>query len=149
MNTIVVHPTDSHADASSLTRALSMAHTGDVILLGPGTYSPLQTGETLPLKIPAGVALEGGGRDVCFVDGAGQFEPSFNPIRPDMSVIVLGDGASVSGITVTNGGGHGIGASLGASVTIRNCTVSRNGDHGIFLCGVTEAVVAGCRFLEN
>src|SRR5215510_14852545 len=112
MNTIVVHPTDSHADASSLTRALSMAQTGDVILLSPGTYSPLQTGEVLPLKIPAGVALEGGGWAVCFIDSDGQFEQSFNPIQTDMSVIMLDDSASVSGITVTNGGGHVIGASL-------------------------------------
>jgi hypothetical protein len=126
-----------------------MAQAGDVVLVGLGTYSPTQTGETLPLKIPAGVAVEGAGRDVCVIDGAGLFEPSFNPIHPDLSVVVLGDGASLSGVTVTNGGGHGIGVLPGASATIRNCTVSRHGDHGIFLCGVTEAVVSGCVFQDN
>jgi len=61
----------------------------------------------------------------------------------------LEDGASLSGVTVTNGGGHGVGVPLGATVIVRNCTVSRNGDHGIYLCGVEDAVITGCRFLEN
>src|SRR5262245_19660937 len=149
MNAITVHPTDSRADAASITRALNMAHAGDVVLLGSGTYSPMQTGETLPLRIPSGVAVEGVAQDVCVIDGAGQFERSCNAIRPDMSVVVLDDGASCSGVTVTNGGGHGLGVPPGASATIRNCTVSRHGDHGIFLCGVAEAVVIGCRLVEN
>ena len=149
MNTIVVHPTDPQADAPSLTRALGAARAGDVILLGPGYYSPTRTGETLPLRIPAGVAVEGTGRDECIIEGEGLFAPSFDPIRPDLSVMVLDDGASLSGVTVTNGGGHGIGVPPGSSATMRNCTVSRHGDHGVFLCGVTEAVITGCAFLDN
>jgi Right handed beta helix region len=149
MDIIVVHPTDPQAEAHSFTHALQAARPGDVILLSPGIYSPTRTAEVLPLKIPAGVAVEGAGREVSIIDGEGLFEPSFNPIRPDLSVIVLDDGASLSGVTVTNGGGHGIGGSPGVSVTIRNCTVSRHGDHGVFLCGVTEAVITGCVFQEN
>src|SRR5918996_5816210 len=113
MRAIVVHPTDPQADAPSLTRALSTAQSGDVILVGPGVYSPSQTGEILPLRIPAGVAVEGAGREGCVIDGAGLFAPSFNPIRPDLSVIVLDAGASLRGVTVTNGGGHGIGVPPG------------------------------------
>ncbi|MBI3302893.1 MAG: DUF1565 domain-containing protein [Deltaproteobacteria bacterium] len=149
MSAIVVHPTDPHADAPSLTRALSAAHAGDVVLVGPGSYSPAQTGETLPLRIPAGVAVEGAGRDVCVIDGEGLFAPSFNPIRPDLSVAVLDEGASLSGVTVTNGGGHGVGVPPGVSAMIRNCVISRHGDHGVFLCGVAEAVVTGCVFQDN
>lgn len=149
MNAIVVHPTDPRADMSSLTRALSAARAGDVLLVGPGTYSPAQTGETLPLRIPPGVTVEGAGKDVCVIDGAGLFEPSFNPIRPDLAAVVLDDGASLSGVTVTNGGGHGIGVPSGAAATIRNCLVSRHGDHGVFLCGVAEAVITGCVFRDN
>ena len=149
MNMIIVHPTDPQADARSFTQALQAANTGDVILLSPGVYSPARTGEVLPLTIPAGVAVEGAGREVSIIDGEGLFEPSFNPIQPNLAVIVLNDGASLSGVTVTNGGGHGIGVSSGVSVTIRNCTVSRHGDHGVFLCGVTEAVITGCVFQEN
>jgi hypothetical protein len=66
-----------------------------------------------------------------------------------MSVVVLADGTSFSGSTVTNGGGHGIGVSPGAAVMVHNCAVSRHGDHGIFLCGVAEAIVTGCHFVEN
>jgi hypothetical protein len=66
-----------------------------------------------------------------------------------MSVVRLEDGAHLSGVTVTNGGGHGIGVPLGASVVIRNCAISRHGDHGIYLCGMAEAVITGCRLLNN
>jgi len=149
MNTIVVHSTDPRTDVASLTRALQAARPGDVILLGPGVYSPARTGEVLPLTIPVGVAVEGAGREISILDGEGLFEPSFNPIRPDLSVVVLHDGASLGGVTVTNGGGHGIGVPLGVSATIRNCTINRHGDHGVFLCGVTEAAITGCAFQEN
>ncbi len=149
MSAIVVHPTDPQADAASLTRALNAARAGDIVLVGPGSYSPTRTGETLPLRIPAGVAVEGAGKDVCLIDGEGLFEPSFNPIQADLSVVVLEEGASLSGVAVTNGGGHGIGIPLGGSATIRNCAVSRHGDHGVFLCGVAEVLITGCVFLDN
>src|SRR2546428_13117054 len=109
MSAIVVHPTDPQADAASLTRALNAARVGDIVLVGPGSYSPTHTGETLPLRIPAGVAVEGAGKDVCVIDGEGLFEPSFNPIQADLSVVVLEEGASLSGVAVTNGGWAGIG----------------------------------------
>ena len=72
--------------------------------------------------------------------------PSFQPIRPEQSVVVLKDGTSLSGVTVTQGGGHGIGVSPSASVTVRSCTISKHGDHGIFLCGVTAALITDCDF---
>ena len=34
-------------------------------------------------------------------------------------------------------------------MTITGCEISRHGDHGIFLCGVTQALVTGCVFLDN
>ena len=149
MNIIVVHPTDPQADVHSFTQALQAARAGDVILLNPGVYSPTHTGEVLPLRIPAGVAVAGAGQEVSIIDGEGLFEPSFNPIRADLSVVVLDDGATLDGVTVTNGGGHGIGVPPGVSAAIHNCTVSRHGDHGVFLCGVTEAAVTGCVFQDN
>lgn len=149
MSAIVVHPTDPQADAPSLSQALGAAHAGDTILVCPGIYSPTRTGEKLPLKIPAGVTVIGAGPEQCAIDGEGQFEPSFNPIQTDLSVVVLGDEACVSEVTVTNGGGHGIAVPPGASVVINNCTISQHGDHGVFLCGVSEAVVTNCDFLRN
>jgi hypothetical protein len=149
MSAIVVHPQDSRADARSLTQALRTAQSGDVILVGPGVYAASRTGETLPLRVPAGVTVEGTGRDECILDGEGLFAPSFHPIQPDLAVVVLEEGASLSGVTVTNGGGHGIGVPAGVTATVRNCTVSRHGDHGIFLCGVAEATISNCLFVEN
>ena len=149
MNSIYVHPEDAVADARSLSAALTMAQAGDIVLVGPGVYAPSRTGEVLPLRIPPGVAIEGAGADRCIVDGEGLFEPSFGPIRPDLAVVVLGDGTGLSGITVTNGGGHGIGAPPGVSATVRDCAITRHGDHGLFLGGVDQAVIVGCTFREN
>jgi hypothetical protein len=149
MNAIYVHPENARADAATLSTALAMAQAGDVVLAGPGVYAPSRTGEVLPLRIPNGVAIEGAGSDHCIIDGEGLFEPSFGPIRPDLAVVVLGDGSSLSGVEVTNGGGHGIGAPPGISATVRDCVITRHGDHGVYLAGVDQAVIVGCTFRDN
>ena len=149
MQALFVSPGDSRADATSLTTALRRAQPDDVVLVGPGRYAPSLTGESVPIRVPPGVHLEGAGKEECVIDGEGQCTPSFNPIRPDQSVVVIEDGASLSEVTVTNGGGHGIGVPPAACVTITSCDISRHGDHGIFLCGVTEALVTGCVFSDN
>jgi hypothetical protein len=149
MRIIVVHPTDPHADAPSLTQAFTLATAGDTILISPGVYSPTRTAERLPLKIPSRVTVLGAGKEACILDGEGQFAPSFNPIRADLSVVELADGVLVSGLTVTNGGGHGMGAPPGTTITITGCTISQHGDHGLYLCGVAEAVVTDCEFFDN
>lgn len=149
MRTLVVHPTDLTADARSLTQAFALATAGDTILVNPGIYSPARTGEQLPLEIPAGVTVLGTSKEACIIDGEGQFAPSFNPIRTDRSVIELADGVWVSGLTVTNGGGHGIASPPGTTVSVTNCTISQHGDHGLYLCGATEAIVTNCEFFDN
>ena len=149
MNVMYVHQVDVGADAGSISEALARARAGDVVLVGPGVYSPSRTGEVLPLRIPDGVTVEGAGADLCVLDGEGWFEPSFGPIDPELAVVVMGDRSSLSGVTVTNGGGHGIGAPPGVVVTIRDCAVIRHGDHGVYVCGVNEALIVGCTFREN
>lgn len=149
MRTFVVHPADPSADASSITQALGMAHGGDIVLIESGTYGPEHTGEQLPLRVPAGVMVEGQLAEACIIDGGGLFEPSFNPIRPDRSVLVLEDATSLAGVTVQNGGGHGIGVPPGATTTIRNCTISQHGDHGVYLCGVASVLISRCDFRRN
>lgn len=148
-STITVHPTDAGADAASLTHALAKARPGDVVLVGAGTYSPTHTRESLPLRVPPGVSLEGMDQDSCVVDGAGWFEPSFDPIRVETSVLLLEDGASVSGLMVMNGGAHGVGVPPGVTAEIRDCAITGHGQHGIFLSGVAEAFVTRCRFEGN
>ncbi len=149
MHTIVVHPSDAQADASSITQALKRARAGDVVLLQPGRYSPTLTGEQLPLVVPAEVSLIGAGQALCCIDGEGQFAPSFNPISPELSVMTLGQHATVSHLTITNGGGHGIAVPPGTSATIQHCTISQHGDHGVYLCGVTDTIVTKCEFSTN
>ncbi len=149
MKTIFVSPHDACADTRSLSDALQQAQPSDVVLVGPGHYSPSLTGERFPLTLPPGIRVQGADREECIIDGEGYFSPSFHPIRPDQSVVVLKDGASLGGVTVTKGGGHGIGVPPSASVTIRSCTISEHGDHGIFLCGVTDAVITDCDFSDN
>ena len=149
MRTLSVHPTDSAADAHSLVRALAAATDGDVVSLMTGVYSPSRTGETLPIEVPAGVTVVGAGRGATVLDGEGLFEPSFNPIRTDLSVLVLGDRTLLSGLTVTNGGGHGVSVGPGTRASIHGCEISRHGQHGVFLAGVAEAVVSGNEFRQN
>ena len=45
MNVMYVHPVDVGADAGSISEALARARAGDVVLVGPGVYSPSRTGE--------------------------------------------------------------------------------------------------------
>lgn len=149
MSAIFVHPEQTGADARSLSAALAQAQPGDVVLLGAGVYAPSRTGEVLPLRIPRGVAIEGAGAERCIIDGEGLFEPTFGPIQPEAAVVVLDDGTSLSGVEVTNGGGHGVGAPPGISAAVRDCAITRHGDHGIYLCGVDEALIIGCTFREN
>ncbi|MCS6924501.1 MAG: right-handed parallel beta-helix repeat-containing protein [Candidatus Binatia bacterium] len=149
MSVITVHAGEPRAVVSSLTQALSRARAGDLILLGPGHYSPQRTGELLPLRVPPGVAIEGGDRERCIIDGEGWSAPSFNPIRPDSAVLVLGEDSSIANVTLTNGGGHGLGALPGASVRIQNCVITHHGAHGVFLGGVEEAAITACVFRDN
>jgi len=149
MRTIIVHPTDPQAEASSLTHALTLAQADDVVLVQPGLYSPTRTGERLPLVIPNGVTVIGAATESCCVDGGGQFAPSFNPICTNLSVVTLSDHSSISNLTVSQGGGHGIAVPPGVSATIHHCIISQHGDHGIYLCGVAGAIVTHCEFFSN
>jgi hypothetical protein len=64
-------------------------------------------------------------------------------------VLLLEDGASLSGLTVNNGGAHGVGVPPGVTAEIRDCAINGHGQHGIFLSGVAEAFVTRCRFEGN
>ena len=45
MRTIIVHPSDPQADASSLTHAFDLSKPSDIVLVQSGQYSPAHTGE--------------------------------------------------------------------------------------------------------
>lgn len=149
MVAIFVHPTDPRADVYSISEALELARAGDVVLVGPGHYSPLRTDEIFPLRVPAGVAVEGAGADLCTLDGEEWSEPSFNPVHLDVALVVLGDRASLTGLTVTNGGGFGVGIPAGVSASVRGCTISGHGGHGLMITGAAETIIQDCQFFQN
>jgi hypothetical protein len=144
-----VSATDPSATQPSLTAALRHANAGDTIVVGPGLYSPTSTQETFPLYVPPGVTLLGAGREVCTIDGEGALEVSFRPVLEGQSLLVLGDGSSVSGFTVTRSGGNGLSNQPGARVQMRENTIQQHGQHGILLSGPEEAIVQDNLFLDN
>jgi hypothetical protein len=149
MATIAARFGPSSADRRSLTEALAGARAGDVVLVGPGVYSPARTRETVPLRVPPGVSVVGADHTTCVIDGDGLFEPSFDPIQLESAVVILGEGARLSGVTVRNGGGHGVVIPPGVTAEVHDSAISGHGQHGLYLCGVAEALVTGCRFFDN
>lgn len=75
----------------TLTYALDMVSSGDTLAVLPGSYDP-DHGEAGSYFIPGGVALLGTSRESCLVYGSGG----------DYSVLRLGDGATIAGLTVGN-----------------------------------------------
>ncbi len=75
----------------TLTYALDMVSSGDTLAVLPGSYDPVH-GEAGNYFVPSGVALIGTSRESCLVYGSGT----------DYSVLRLGDGATIAGLTVGN-----------------------------------------------
>jgi len=75
----------------TLTYALNMVSDGDTLAVLPGSYNP-DHGEAGSYFIPGGVALLGTSRESCLVYGSGA----------DYSVLRLGDGATIAGLTIGN-----------------------------------------------
>ncbi|CAN1213095.1 Parallel beta-helix repeat protein [Tumidithrix helvetica PCC 7403] len=136
----------------SITAALNAKpQAGTIVQIAPGTYSA-DTGEIFPLKIPAGVTLRGDsssrGAGV-LISGGGTFvSPTF--ARQNVSML-LGNGATVEGITLTNSGnrGYALWVESAKNVAIANNTFVGTGHDGVFLTGDTSANVVGNIFTKN
>lgn len=146
---LYVSATDATASWSSISGALRHANAGDTILVGPGQYSPSQTGEQFPLYVPPGVTLTGSGADESIIDGEGVLDLSFRPVRAGESLLLLGDNTTLSGFTITNSGGHGVGTEPGARVLIVRNTMQQHGQHGLLVSGAREAIIKDNQFLHN
>lgn len=146
---LYVSAKDKIASHSSISAALLQAVTGDTVLVGPGRYSPSQTGERFPLYVPPGVMLAGMGQGECMIDGEGAMEISFRPVREEQSLVLLGDGSVLSGFAVVNGGGNGISNQPGARVLITRNEIRGHGQHGVLISGPQEAVIKDNIFLDN
>jgi hypothetical protein len=144
-----VSASDKAALFSSISAALLQAVAGDTVLVGPGRYSPSLTGERFPLYVPPGVTLAGAGQDESIIDGEGATEISFRPVREGQSLILLGNGGTLSGFSVRNGGGNGIANQPGARVLISRNEIRGHGQHGLLVSGPQEAVIKDNIFLDN
>lgn len=147
--TIYVSATDPTASCSSLTTALRHANAGDTVVAGSGYYAPSLTGEEFPLYVPPGVTLLGTGAGGSVIDGEGSMGLSFRPVQEGQSLLLLGDGSTLSGFTIVNGGGNGISNQPGARVVITRNEIGRHGQHGLLLSGPQEALVKDNVFADN
>ena len=75
-------------DYPTIAQALAAANSGETVLVAPGTYHEL-------LTVPAGVILEGQDRNKTIIDGSQ---------TSNTSVISLGNGATVTNLTVQHSG---------------------------------------------
>jgi hypothetical protein len=146
---LYVSATDFSAPYTSITTALRQAAAGDTVLVGPGHYGPSPTKEGFPLYIPPGVTLAGTGSGERIIAGEGTMTLSFRPLSPEQSLVLLGDGSTLSGFTITGSGGNGIGTQPGARVLIVRNEIRQHGQHGILVSGPQEAIIKDNRFLDN
>ncbi|MCZ6875307.1 MAG: right-handed parallel beta-helix repeat-containing protein [bacterium] len=146
---LYVSATDTTAACTTISTALRHANAGDTVLVGPGQYSPSRTNEAFPLYVPPGVTLLGSGQDDTIVDGEGAMGLSFRPVLEGNSLVLLGDGSTLSGFTLLNSGGNGIGNQPGARIQVTRNTIRQHGQHGIILSGPQEAIIKDNTFLDN
>jgi parallel beta-helix repeat protein len=137
---------------SSITAALATKPVaGTVIQLNQGVYSA-ETGESFPIKLPAGVTLRGEPmvRGInTFIKGSGKFvSPSFTSQN---ITILADDDVRVEGLTLTNPTDHGTAIWLekGKRVAITNNTFVNSDREGVFLAGTADAIVSENIFKKN
>jgi Protein of unknown function (DUF1565) len=140
---------DKNAPFSSIGAALLRAVAGDTVLVGSGLYSPSATREKFPLYVPPGVSLAGAGQGASILDGEGAQDVSFRPVQEGQSLVLMGDGSSLSGFSVINGGGNGIANQPGAGVLVTRNEIRGHGQHGMLVSGPQEAVIKDNIFLDN
>jgi hypothetical protein len=95
------------------------------------------------------VTLTGAGQGESIIDGEGAMALSFRPVQEGQSLVLLGDGSTVSGFTITHSGGNGVSNQPGARVLILRNEIRQHGQHGLLLSGPHEAMVTDNVFLDN
>ncbi len=123
-------------DHDTIQGAIDAAETGDLILVGPGTYV-----ETIDLSGKAITIRGAGGSAASIVDGGGGGSATVT--------IDSGEGAGtvLDRLTIT-GGAPGIAIS-GSSPTIRRCTIAANrGDGGLYAAD-SSVSVEDCTISDN
>lgn len=115
-------------DYKTIQAAIDAALADDTIVVGPGTYEE-------DLKIVKPLTLKGADRDETILNGT-IFISGASPVF-------------ISGFTIQDGQGAGIGVQNRAIATISNCAILRSGGEGILVTIRSEAVLSGNLIAEN
>lgn len=124
---------------------------GTVIQLQEGLYRA-ETGESFPIKLPAGVTLRGAptvrGLNTVIRGGGKFISTSF----ASQNITMLADNdARIEGVTVTNPNTRGtaVWVESGKRVAIANNTFINSDREGVFLTGTADAIVSENVFKKN
>lgn len=134
----------------TITQALQRATPNTAILLAPGTYSAA-TGEIFPLELKPQVVLQGNpnsqGKEV-IIYGGGELISATNGTQN--IAVKSADGATLTGVTITNPNDQGSGLWVESSVmTVSHNTFTDNARDGIFVVGMSTPVIVGNIFVNN
>ncbi|MBD2214321.1 S-layer homology domain-containing protein [Nostoc linckia FACHB-104] len=134
----------------SLTRALKASTQSTIIQLGSGTYSAA-SGEVFPLIVPAGVIVVGNeaskGAGIVIIGSGSYQSPSFGV--QNVTLLLL-DGASLRGVTVTNNTPKGSGVWIESTApTVTNNTFINCAREGVFTTGTAKPAILDNVFLQN
>lgn len=138
------------APLKTITHALAIAQPNTVILLAPGTYTT-KTGEAFPLKLKAGVTLQGNpqlrGQGIV-IQGGGEF---VSPTFASQNIAILGaDGAGLAGVTVTNPNSRGYGLWIeSTNPLVTDNTFTGNKHDGVAVVGSSVSIVRNNHFSAN
>jgi parallel beta-helix repeat protein len=124
---------------------------GTVIQLQEGLYSA-ETGESFPIKLPAGVTLRGAptARGLnTVIRGGGKF---ISPTFASQNITMLADNdVRIEGLTVINPNTRGtaVWVESGKRVAIANNSFINSDREGLFLTGTADAIVSENLFKKN
>lgn len=138
------------APFKTITQALEVAEPSSVITLSPGTYSTA-SGETFPLRLKAGVSIQGDRRtrgSKIIINGGGTF---LSPTFARQNIAILGaNQASLSGVTVTNSNPRGYGLWIESSnLLVSDNTFTGNAHDGISITGNSQPIIRSNYFHQN
>ncbi|PAX51265.1 DUF1565 domain-containing protein [Brunnivagina elsteri] len=138
------------APLKTITKALQQASAGLSIQLADGTYN-IQSGEKFPLLIPGGVNLVGNeankGSSI-IIEGSGEFL-SRTFARQNVTIL-MGSGAELRGVSVTNLGTRGTGVWIESTTPlVASCTLIKCKREGIFITGEANPLIRDNICTEN
>lgn len=159
MNRLYVNPSagndsngtgDEQEPFQTITHALQVAQPNTAIVLAPGTYST-ETGETFPLKLKAGVTIQGDrgtkGENIVIL-GGGQFLSRF---FGGQNITIAGaNQAGLMGVTVTNPNPRGYGLWIeSTSLMVADNTFTGSKHDGVAVTGNSAPTIRNNYFYEN